>query len=138
MKTTTQSVSAGDNILFDEELIDTHDTYNPIFGIYIVPEAGLYEVIVTLYKAYGSTYNSVIGELYVGDTFLTTIYNRYYSDTSATAHSTSSIIQEFQVGDTLRVEADSSGSFYGSTSYRASQFSAKYVGPAPSAKWSWK
>ena len=129
----TQSVTAGDNILFEEEMIDTHDTFNPTYGVYAIPEDGLYEVIVTLYKYTSSTYNDVYADLYLDDTFLTRINNDFSSDTAAAAHSTSSIIREFLAGDRIHVVAGTSGSFYGSTVYRASQFSAKYVGAAPAA-----
>ena len=48
--TRPQDVSTGVTIVFDEELIDTHDSYNPTHGIYVIPEKGIYEITVTLYK----------------------------------------------------------------------------------------
>ena len=131
VKTTTQSVSDGEGIIFDEELIDTHDTYNPTYGTFIVPQDGIYEISVTMYKSTSSTYNDMSFNLYLFNIFMAEINIYFGSDTAASAHSTSTIIRELRAMDSLQVRAGSSGSVYGSTSSKASQFSAKYLGQAP-------
>eukprot|EP00923_Selenidium_pygospionis_P056163 GHVN01097805.1.p1 GENE.GHVN01097805.1~~GHVN01097805.1.p1 ORF type:complete len:216 (-),score=6.83 GHVN01097805.1:201-848(-) len=129
VKTSTQSVVSGDKILFEEELVDTHDTFSPVLGVYGIPQTGVWEVIVTLYKPYTSaSYNDVTARLYVGTTFLTRIDLRTYNSNYDVTHSTSTIIRQFNAGDALSVQSASTGSFYGNTGYKSSQFSAKLLG----------
>ena len=129
VKISTQETSAGENIRFDEEVIDTHDAYNPASGVYVIPQDGVYEAIVTIHQPSGTFYDDTIASLYVDDTFLALLFKHA---PGAIGYMTTSIIQEFRAGDALHVVSYDSSYFYGSSDYRATQFSAKYLGPAPS------
>lgn len=131
VKTATQQASAWDNILFDDVQLDTHGSYYPALGVYFVPEAGIYEVIVTLFKGTSPVYNGAYADLYSGNVFLARVYHWLSADTSATASGTASVIRRFRAGDALRVVSRYWDTYYASPRMKASQFSAKYLGPAP-------
>ena len=119
-KNTTQSVISGDIIKFEHEFIDTHGLFNADLGTFTVPQTGIYEFKLTLYKPSSSTYNNGYGDVYVGNTFLTRMNLYFANDTSATAHSTSTVIREFNIGDTVYVRAANTVPIYGSASFLAS------------------
>ena len=96
---------------------------------------GIYEVNVNLYKASGTSYNDALADLYVGDTQLVRIANRY-ADASDISHSSCSIIRKFTIGNTLYVRASKEVSYYGS-SVKYSQFNIKYLGSASEGVWSY-
>ena len=124
------TVSGGDIIKFEYEFIDTHNMHNPNVGYYTIPQSGIYEVNVNLYKGGSSSYNDAVADLYVNEVLLTRIWNRY-ADSPDRAHSSCSIIHEFTIGNTLYVQAGIAGSYYGEPSVSFSQFNIKYLGAAP-------
>ena len=123
------TVSTGDIIKFDYEFIDTHGLHNPTLGTFTVPQTGIYEVSLNLYKNAGRLYDDVIADIYVNDTRLTRLRNRY-ADATDQASSSSSVIREFTIGSTLYIRAGTSGTYYGS-SFHYSQFNIKYLGTYP-------
>ena len=114
-------VSEGDVVKFDFEFIDTHGLHNLDVGIVTIPQTGVYEVNVNLYKNTGTVYNQVSADLYVNESALARLYNRYVTDTQATAHGTVMIIHELTIGNTLYVRAGNAGSIYGD-GFARSQF----------------
>ena len=131
--TSTITVSEGDVIKFDYEFVDTHDLHNPNIGTFTIPLTGIYEVNVNLCKASGANFNNAVADLYVDDTQLTRVYNRYADETDI-SHSSCSIIREFTIGNTIYVRAASSVSYLGQ-SVKYSQFNIKYLGSASEGVW---
>ena len=122
------SVNEGDIIKFDKVITDTREMYNPNLGIYTIPQSGLYEVNVNLFKANGITYDDTAADLCVDDKTLTRIWNTY-STGAVRSHSSTVIINEFTFGNTLYIKAFNTGTHYGS-SQSHSQFNIKYLGEA--------
>ena len=120
------TVTDGDTINFNYVFIDTHGLYNPNVGIFTIPQTGIYEVNVNLYKSPSSIYNDAIADLFVNNTPLTRIHN-YDSHGTGRAHSSCTIIREFTIGHTLHVRARNTASYFGDSLAR-SQFNVKYLG----------
>ena len=127
--TSDTTVSTGDIIKFDYEFIDTHGLHNPTLGTFTIPQTGIYEVNVNLFKSGSVLYNDVAADIYVDDTQLTRLRNSS-TDEADRASSSSSLIHEFTIGNTLYIRAGTSGTFFGN-SLRYSQFNIKYLGTSP-------
>ena len=125
--TNTIEVSEGDVIKFDFEFVDTHGLHNPDVGIITIPETGIYEVNVNIFKYIQEENNIVYADLCVNSAPLTRIYHRYKIDTEATAHGSVTIIREFTIGNTLYVRAGNAATYFGDVPSR-SQFNVKYLG----------
>ena len=121
------NVKEEDIIKFDFVFINTHKSYNPKRGIFTVPQTGIYEIHVNMYKGSRSFYNDVAASLFVNKTRLTFIDTFLYPDGFGTAHSSCTIIREFTIGDNLYIKALYSGAYYGDGGAR-SQFNVKYLG----------
>ena len=125
--TTTIETSEGDTIAFDYVFIDTHNSYIPETGAFLIPQTGIYEVNVNLYKADydGNDYDGAIVDLYVNDTPLARLRNDVAG--SDTAHSSCTVIREFVVDDAVYVQTESSTTYFGDSIAR-SQFNVNYLG----------
>ena len=127
--TSSITVSPGDIIKFNYVFVDTNGVYNPNVGIFTIPQTGVYEVNVNMFKATTSTYNHAFADLYVNETPLTGLEN-YYPDGEGTAHSSCTIIREFTKENTLYVQAANPANYWGDYLAR-SQFNVKYLGEVP-------
>ena len=58
----------GQIIRFNTVLIDTAGVYDQNVGIVTIPQTGVYEVNVNLFKDFPIAFNNAIADLYVNDT----------------------------------------------------------------------